>query len=144
MKKFCFVMNCFAVITCCVVAAVAVFTTVIFPAEMISPYITWQILLVSFLCAVSTLIYPWDRGFKKSEFKLRIALHYIIINIIVLGFGHLFDWYATDNMLNIIVMVIMIAVIFAVVSVVSWKKSEQDAKVMNENLQKYQNYVLEK
>lgn len=144
MKKFCFVMNCFAIITCCVVAAVAVFTTVIYPVEKISPYITWQILLVSFLSAVSTLIYPWDKEYKKNDFRIRVVLHYIIINIIVLGFGILFDWYATDNMLNIIVMVIMIAVIFAVVSVVSWKKSEQDAKVMNENLQKYQNHVLEK
>lgn len=139
MKKFCFVMNCFAVITCCVVAAVAVFTTVIFPVESISPYITWQILLVSFLCAVSTLVYPWDKELKKGKFRLIITLHYIIINIIVLGFGILFDWYNYDNLLNVLTMIIMIAVIFAVVSVVSWKKSERDAKVMNEKLQKYQN-----
>lgn len=139
MKKFWFVMNCFAVITCCVVAAVAAFTTVIFPAESISPYITWQILLVSFLCAVSTLVYPWDKELKKGKFRLIIALHYILINIIVLGFGILFDWYNYDNLLNVLTMIIMIAVIFAVVSVVSWKKSEMDAKVMNEKLQKYQN-----
>ena len=64
---------------------------------------------------------------------------YILINIIVLGFGILFDWYNYDNLLNVLTMIIMIAVIFAVVSVVSWKKSERDAKVMNEKLQKYQN-----
>lgn len=143
MRKVRFVMNLFAMITTCVLTAVGVITTVISPVEKIESYTCWQILVVSFLCAVSTLVYPWDRVMKKGEFYLRGFLHYLMINAIVLGAGQWFGWYDVSNPFSVLVMVIIIAIIFVVVSAISWKKSKADADAMNERLLEYQRRNLE-
>lgn len=86
MHKFKVMMNMFFVITTCVLTAVALFTNILFPVQEVEPVIFWQILATCFLCALSTLVYQ----FEKMPFVLTVFLHYLMINAIVLGFGHLF------------------------------------------------------
>ncbi len=74
---------------------------------------------------------------KKTELLIRIAIHYILINAIVLGFGSQFNWYHPTHLRSILSMLIAIAVIFAAVSVISWSLSAKDAKKMNERLEQY-------
>jgi len=98
--------------------------------------ILWQILLVSFLCSISTLIYPWDGDMKKSVIRLRIAIHYIMINGIVLGAGQLFSWYDVTDVFSTAMMLLSIALIFVIVSAGSWRKARREAEKMNEELKK--------
>ena len=126
-------------VSTCVMAVVALFTTVIDPAEWIEPVVLWQALMVSFLCAVSCFIFPWDVVLKKREIWIRTALHYLIINLIVLGFGNWFGWYHIDEWASLLAMLISIAVIYAIVACISWRKSKQDAQRMNERLMQYRN-----
>ena len=74
---------------------------------------------------------------KKTELLIRIAIHYILINAIVLGFGSQFNWYHPTHLRSILSMLITIAVIFVAVSVISWSLSAKDAKKMNERLEQY-------
>ena len=74
---------------------------------------------------------------KKTEFRIRVAIHYILINIIVLGFGSRFEWYQPAHFKSTLYMLIAIAVIFAAVSFISWSLSAKDAKKMNERLERY-------
>ena len=74
---------------------------------------------------------------KKTELLIRIVIHYILINAIVLGFGSWFNWYHPTHLRSILSMLIAIAVIFAAVSVISWILSAKDAKKMNERLEQY-------
>ncbi len=125
-------------VTTCVMAVIALFTTVVDPEEWIEPVVLWQALMVAFLCAaLSTFIFPWDRAMKKWEMRIRIAAHYLFINLIVLWFGNQFGWYRINDWISLLAMLISIAVIYAIVSCVSWHKSKQDAQKMNEGLMRY-------
>ncbi len=125
-------------VTTCVMAVIALFTTVVDPEEWIEPVVLWQALMVAFLCAaLSTFIFPWDRAMKKWEMRIRIAAHYLFINLIVLWFGNQFGWYRINDWISLLAMLISIAVIYAIVSCVSWHKAKQDAQKMNEGLMRY-------
>lgn len=137
MRKLKFIFRVFAMVTCCVVMATAFFTTVLNPTDTISPMVLWQIPGVSMLCALGSLIYPWDIRMTRREMRIRIFLHYLYINAVVLIAGRIFDWYGMQ-IRNIVSMVITIAVIFAVVSGISWRRAAIDAKNMNESLLQYQ------
>lgn len=135
MRKLRFIFQIFCEVTSCVVVAVAIFTTVLFPVDSMSPMILWQIPAVSMLCALGCLIYPWDVVMTKKEMGVKIFLHYLYVNGVVLISGILFDWYDVKKIGSVISMVIIIAVIFAVVSGIAWKRTAKEAKSMNEKLQ---------
>ena len=61
MRKMKTVLNKFMAITTGELLAVGFFTNILYPIDSITSDIFWQILFTSFLCALSTLIYPDDR-----------------------------------------------------------------------------------
>ena len=142
MKKIRFLMRTFSMVMTGVVFAVAGFTTVINPTETVETKLFWQMMLVSALCTLASLIYPWDRAMSKTETVVRILVHYVCINVIVLWGGALFDWYDPSQFGNIAAMVLTIVIIFVVVSVISWRKSAADAARMNEKLEEYQKSIM--
>lgn len=138
MRKIRFLFEVFSMVTACVIIAVALFTTVLDPVDTLEPAILWQIPCISFLCSLGCLIYPWDRPLGKREMGVRIVIHYLLINGIVLTAGFWFRWYRVDNLGSVVVMLITIALIFGIVSAISWRKSAADAKRMNERLREFQ------
>ncbi len=138
MKKVNFIFRIFSMVTSCVIVAVAFFTTFLSPEDSLNPMILWQIPAISMLCALGCLIYPWDVKMSKVETGVRIFLHYLYINAVVLISGLLFDWYNVKSVKSVLYMVLTIAVIFTVVSVISWRRETEVAKCMNEKLQEYQ------
>ncbi|MGN0166848.1 MAG: DUF3021 family protein [Acetatifactor sp.] len=137
-RKIRFLLTIFTQVTTCVVFAVALFTTVVNPIESCCPETFWQILSVSMLCTLGCLIYPWDRPMKKWEKGIRILLHYLYINAVVLGAGVLFEWYQITHLKSVICMVLAIAVIYCIVSAASWTRSVREAGKLNEKLREYQ------
>lgn len=143
MRKIHFLGQIFSMVMTGVVFAVAVFTTVINPTETVDARLFWQIPLVSALCSLASLIYPWDREMGKTEMVVKKLIHYILINVIVLGGGAFFYWYDPSQMHNIVAMELTIALIFAVVSAISWRKAAVDAARMNKKLEEYQKKMEE-
>lgn len=133
-----FLFSVFSMVTTYVVIAVAVFTTILEPSETVDSAVLWQIPLVSFFCSLGCLIYPWDRSCKKKEKAVRVGVHYVYINIVVLGAGVWFGWYRVDHPGSVAAMLITIAVIFAAASVIGWRKAAEDARRINERLKEYQ------
>ncbi len=136
-RKIEFLFHIFSMITSCMVIAVALFTTVINPTERILSTTLWQIVAVAAVLTVPSLIYPWDRSMGKTEIAVRTVIHYVLVNVIVLVSGRMFDWYSAEDALSVAAMLVTIAVIFAIVSGISWSKSARDAKRMNERLKGY-------
>ena len=64
MTKFEFVLNKFYEITAWSLLA-SVVMTLISNSDMIPSSLLWQIPLLSFLGALSSLIYPWDRSMTR-------------------------------------------------------------------------------
>lgn len=138
MEKLKLFMNTFCMITTGTTIALASFYMCNAPGEMLSPMSLWEILAVSAATALTTLIYPTDRDMGRVEMIVRIVLHYLAVNAIVLGAGHCFRWYHIDRASSLIPMLLTIAVIFGAVSGISWTQSAREAKRMNELLREYQ------
>lgn len=138
MRKIRFLVHIFTMVMTGVMFAVAVFTTVINPTETVETKLFWQIPLVSALCTLTSLIYPWDREMGKTETVVKTLIHYLLVTSIVLGGGAFFHWYDPSQLQNIAAMVLAITLIFAVVTAVAWKKSATDAARMNKKLEEYQ------
>lgn len=136
-RKMKFLANVFSMITACEVIAVAVFTTILNPIERIEAVILWQIPAVSAVISLASLIYPWDRPMGKLELVVRTAVHYVLVNLVVLGSGVAFEWYNPENWRSVVAMLVTIAVIFVLVDGISWRHSAEDAKRMNEKLKEY-------
>lgn len=139
MKKIKFLFRVFSTVTVCVVAEVALFATVVNPVDSINPATLWQILAVSWLCTMGSLIYPWKRTPGKTEMGIRMILHYLFVNVVVLGAGLWFGWYNPQKIWSVLSMEIGITVIFASVTAIEMAKSFREAKRMNARLKEYQN-----
>lgn len=126
----------FTKVTTCVVFAVAIYCRIFFPGLNFQEEMLWQILLVSLLTSAGTLMYNDD--IEKNSMKVRCIIHYLMVNVIVVGCGIWFEWFHTDNLAQVIGMLVLIAIIFSIVSVVSWRKVEKEAELMNQRLAEYQ------
>lgn len=128
---------CFACVTTCVVFVTAAYITVFWKNASLGVELLWQILFVSFLCSLSTLIYPP----RESSTKMTVfffVLHYVMINAIVMGCGLWFEWFYPDNLPMVLGMLFIIALNFALVSAIMWRRDKRAAARMNERLRKYQ------
>ena len=129
--------NLFCMIVTGSTVSAALLTTFTKPAKNIFPNIIWQLLFCSFLCSLTPLLYPSGRTFPKREMIIRTLLHYILINLIVLGCGLGFDWFEITHIPSVLFMLLSIATIFSIALFMSWRRSVQEAQRMNEKLQEH-------
>ena len=125
----------FTKVVTCVVLGTAVYCRIFFPQVTFGEEMLWQILSVSPLTSMGTLFYVDDITQKNT--KIMCVIHYITVNVIVFGCGFWFEWFYPDNLQQVIGMAILIALVFLTVSVVSWKRAMQMAKLMNARLAEY-------
>lgn len=137
MKKIADMFNTFVYVVTAVVFGSAVYITIFWGESTLGVKLLWQILLVSFLCSLGTLMYPEKQTGKKVLWLLR-ALHYVLVNAVVLGCGIWFEWFYADNLLMVLGMLLLIAVIFVTASYILWKRASHAAELMNERLKIYQ------
>lgn len=136
MTKFEFVLNKFYEITAWSLFAAVAMTVLNGDYDTVPASLLWQIPLLSFLGALSSLIYPWDRSMTRKEFVIRIAIHYLIMNGIVLGGGSLFGWFDIHEPLQVAMMALSVAIIFFIISLYSWTKGNREAQKLNQRLKK--------
>ena len=74
---------------------------------------------------------------------LLVALHYVEVNVAVLGFGFYFGWFSIQYLPHVIGMLVLINVLFLVVSTVEWKRGKKIALQMNRRLAEYQKSVVQ-
>lgn len=137
-EKLKMLMDIFGKITFGVLIAAAVFISVFwgFDAE-ISVKVLWQILVVSVVCSIPILMFASDaeKELSKKGMFVRQLLYFIFVNITVLGFGNLFEWFSFQNPYMVILMEILIIVVYVVVSTVCYLSDRATAQNMNEKLQ---------
>lgn len=126
----------FVCVTTCVTFGTAVYIELFLDNPMLNVDTLWQILFVSLLCSVCTAIY--QKEMTGRLLKSMILVHYLVINLIVLGCGIWFKWFQPEKLLEVIGMLLIIAFVFLVVSAVMWKMDKQVAVQMNERLREYQ------
>ncbi len=129
--------HCFFCVTTTVTFVTAVYITVFWGPVSLTVDILWQILFVSFLCSLGILQYP-NRECRPKTTLLITALHYVQVNIVVLGCGLWFEWFYIDNLPMVSGMLFIIALVFVLVSAAMWSRDRRIAASINEKLKKYQ------
>ena len=137
MTKFEFVLNKFYEITAWSLFAAVAMTVLNGGYDTVPASLLWQIPLLSFLGALSSLIYPWDRSMTRKEFVIRIAIHYLIMNGIVLGGGSLFGWFDIHEPLQVAMMaIIRCHYLFYYFLVIRGRREIGKAQKLNQRLKK--------
>ncbi len=125
-----------------VILATAVFITVFMPGMELGVELLWQMMLVSFLCSIGTLMYP-EKAVSRKWMVALVGLHYVEVNVVVLGFGFYFEWFSIQYLPHVLGMLVLINVIFLIVSTIEWRRGKKIARQMNQRLAEYQKSVLQ-
>ncbi|MDE6846755.1 MAG: DUF3021 domain-containing protein [Lachnospiraceae bacterium] len=127
----------FCMITTGIVVATLIYVKIYYAMNDLDANILWQILFTSFLCSLGNLIHP-VREVGKRRFKIDLLLHYLYINVVVLGMGNFFEWFDLSIPSMTLGMAILIIVIFIVISAIIWTMEKRESRRMNEKLLEYQ------
>lgn len=142
MNKVKRLLHTYVCVMSCVVLAAAIFITVFMPDEELRVGLLWQMMLVSFLCSIGSLIFP-EKAVSRKRRMLLIFLHYTEVNVVVLGLGFYFGWFSVKYLPHVLGMLATINVIYLIVSVVEWKRGKEIARQMNRRLAEYQKSVVQ-
>ena len=137
MKRLVFMMNLFEKIVVGVTLVTAIYIPVFYGwKSQIEVNILWQIVGLSVVCALGSVILPPEDGKEVSRrgMLVRNILYYLYINIVVLGLGFLFDWFTFRNIPQLLGMVISIGAVFIAVYFFSYCAQCEEAKRMNKKL----------
>ncbi|MBP3568458.1 MAG: hypothetical protein J6K04_04760 [Lachnospiraceae bacterium] len=126
----------FVIITVLVLFVSASYITIFYGLDsFVTVKVLWQILFVSFLGSLSHILFRTkeNKVLTKKGYYVRWLLCYVYVNIMVLGFGWLFEWFDISSLPMVIGMLVAILVVFLVVAAfVFW----MDAKTSEEINQK--------
>lgn len=98
--------------------------------------ILWQILIVSALCTLGSLLIPCEaeKEVSKRSMFVRMILYFIYVNAVVLGCGLWFAWFFPSSPRMLVGMEVCIIAVFAAVTAVSYFSAYRMAEQMNQKL----------
>lgn len=98
--------------------------------------ILWQILAVSALCTLGSLLLPCDteKEVSKKSMLVRNICYFVYVNLAVLGCGFCFEWFNPSNWKMLAAMELCIVAVFAAVMGASYFNDHKTAEQMNRKL----------
>lgn len=128
----------FCMVTTGSVLVCAVYNEVFWPqGTFLDANILWQFLALAFVCSLGNFIHPY-REVSRRRAVINKVLHYLYINVVVLGSGYLFEWMDIGNLFMLAVMLLGILAVFAAVSFVVWRLHTRESENLNRKLREYQ------
>ena len=95
----------------------------------------WVMMLTGLLGALPTLLYYFPNEPTRKQFYIRVALHYLLINAVILGEGRLLGWFSTVPQMLIIAA--MILAVYGLVWLFSIIAEKTQADNINKALQRF-------
>lgn len=141
MKRLGFMMDLFEKIGVCVMFVTAIYISIFYGWDTQVHFgILWQILGLSAVCTLGSVILPLEEGREVSKVSIlvRTVLYYLYINVVVLGLGFWFDWFTFRNIPQVLGMGVAIAAVFLAVYFFSYCAQCREAERMNEKLRERQ------
>ena len=94
----------------------------------------WQLVGIAAVSALGDLIFYSRKELSKKQIKLRFLLHYIYINIIVVGGAFILKWIEPGETTDIIFLFGLVTVIHICITAVVIKKDKKTAEDLNKKL----------
>jgi len=104
--------------------------------EALHVKILWQILLLSVVCTLGSIIMPLgeEKEVSRNSMLIRHSLYYIYINVVVLALGYLFGWFSFQNAGQVFGMLLAIAFVYIAVALVCYWIQLREAEKINRKL----------
>lgn len=132
--------NAYSWIVTGVTCATAIYIMVFWGSDAnLGVEILWQILLVSAVCSLGSLIlYNEKTEFSKKEMLIRCCVLFAYVDIIVLTCGFHFHWFYFSNWKMVAGMELCIIAVFAGTIALSSLAAQKEADTMNKKLRERQ------
>ena len=128
----------FCMVTTGSVFVCAAYNNIFWPqGTLLDSNILWQLLAMAFVCSLGNFIHPY-REISRRRATFNKGLHYVYINVVVLGSGYWFGWMDIENIFMLAAMVVGILAVFMVVSFVIWRLHKRESENLNRKLSEYQ------
>lgn len=95
----------------------------------------WLIMLTGLLGALPSALFYFGKEPTKKKFYARVAVHFILIEAVIMTEGFILKWY--ENFLNAAIIFAVILVIYVMVWLFTIKTTSMDAENINEALKKF-------
>lgn len=115
----------------------AIFITIFLPNAQLTYHLFWQIIGMSAVCTIGSLIYYSKKEPSKSFMAFRILIHYLYINIVVLSGSIFLEWVQPEKIWEMIAMLILISIVYFCIMLALFRQEEKTAKDLNKRLRKY-------
>ena len=99
----------------------------------------WQFIGISVICALGDLIFYARKELSKKQIKFRLVLHYILVNIIVIGGAFIFGWVEPGEIINIIFLFGLVSAIYICITTAMFNNDKKTAEELNKILKNIQN-----
>jgi len=97
----------------------------------------WQMIGIAAVCAFGNLIFLSREELSKNKIKIRYVIHYIYIDIVVIGGTVIFKWVNPRQTVNFVFMFLLVAVVYACIITLISSYDFKTAEDLNKKLSKY-------
>ncbi len=113
-----------------------IFITLLIPELEFTILLLWQVIGMSAVCSLGDVFFASKNEPHKRQMKIRMILHYLYINCVVIGGGFFMGWLEQGIIRGVIVMFLLVAVVYAGVMIALFRQGELDAEYLNQRLRK--------
>lgn len=141
MKRLKSMVDFFEKITTGITFVTAIYIPVFYGwGESIHVEILWQILFLSMVCTLGSIIIPLEgeKEVSRNSMMVRHILYYIYVNVVVLILGYLFDWFSFHYTGQVLGMVAAIAFVYVAVAVICYWFQCREAEKINQKLKEWE------
>ena len=116
------------------IISTAIYITIFLPNVYFNVEVIWQVIVVSAITSLGTLIYKAKREISKKQMRIRHIIHYTYINVVVLGFALMWRWINANRLIQVIAMMLLIACVYFGVSAAMDSNEKRIAENFNQRL----------
>ncbi len=116
------------------IISTAIYITIFLPDLYFNVEIIWQVIVVSAITSLGTLIYRSKREISKKQMRIRHIIHYTYINVVVLVAAVMWRWVNCNRISQIIAMVLLVAGVYFSVTAAMFSNEKRIAESINQRL----------
>ena len=125
----------FLLISVCVLLGMGLMSLILKDYDSWGWYMPFQILLVSLLTSLASLVYVSKKELSKKEFIIRGVIHFILLLIIVYTLGYFFKWWSEWS--GILIVFAIFITVYLIVFITTYMSEKKDSNKINEALKNF-------
>lgn len=132
------IIQSFFVIATGTLFATTLFNTVLQPGGSLNSGILWQILTIPIVTSPLILIFYARKELTKKQALFRQALHYIVLNIVLITTATSFKWINIKNPKELFYFILLTLGVYLLVCITCFAGDKKEATKLNSKLKQYQ------